>query len=310
MRIGVGIGTEALGQPATPDTLADQAVHAESQGFPAAWCVHFSRGIDALSALVPAGLRTTVLDLGVGVVPVQPRHPVALAQQAATVQALVGGRLTLGVGVSHRPVIEGMFGLSYQGPAAYLREYLAVLVPLLEHGRVSFHGETFRVEAEVTVPGTSPVDVIVGALSPQMVRAAAELAAGVVTWLAGPRTLGEQIVPWARAAAEAAGRPAPRVVAALPISVCDDAGAARERAGTVFARYAGLTNYQQVFDREGVSAPGELAIVGSEDVVTAALRDLAGTGVTELWPVVFPSAAGQDCARTMGLLADLAARGL
>lgn len=103
--------------------------------------MHFSRGIDSLSALLAAGATTSTIDLGAGVVPIYPRHPVALAQQAATVQSLLGGRLTLGIGVSHQPVMEGMFGLPFARPAAYLREYLAVLVPMLQTGKARFDGE-------------------------------------------------------------------------------------------------------------------------------------------------------------------------
>lgn len=238
----MGIGTEPIGTPAEPAILAEQAAAAESAGFPAAWCVHFSRGVDSLSALLAAGKRTSSIDLGVGVVPVYPRHPVALAQQAATVQALVGGRLTLGVGVSHRPVIEQMHGLPYAKPAAYMREYLSVLRPMLHEGSAVFEGEFFRVEAEFAVPGTSPVSVLVGGLSPNMVRAAGEVGDGVVTWLAGRRTLDSQIVPGVQQAARDADRPPARVVAALPVAVADDVGAARETANATFARYGGLPN--------------------------------------------------------------------
>jgi alkanesulfonate monooxygenase SsuD/methylene tetrahydromethanopterin reductase-like flavin-dependent oxidoreductase (luciferase family) len=139
-----------------------------------------------------------------------------------------------------------------------------------------------------------------------MVQAAGELADGVVTWLAGPRSLGEQIVP--RLHAAAGRRPAPRVVAALPVAVCADVSLARRTADEVFARYAGFDNYRRLLDREGVSSPGAVAIVGTEAAIGEQVRRLSDLGVTEWWPIIFP--VGDDAAgsrRTRALLAELAA---
>ncbi|MGQ0575521.1 MAG: TIGR03564 family F420-dependent LLM class oxidoreductase [Pseudonocardia sp.] len=296
MDIAVTVGGEALGAPVPPAELVEQACRAEIDGFSSAWSVHFSRGTDALSAFAAAGARTSRIELGVGVVPTYPRHPLALAQQAATVQALCGGRLTLGVGVSHRPVIEGLHGLTYASPAAHMRDYLSVLVPLLRDGNVTHHGPFYRVDGGFVVPGTRPVPVLVGALAPRMVEVAGELADGVVTWLAGPRTLEAVIV--ARLPAGA------RVVAAIPVMVCDDPDAARATAETVFARYGGLENYRRLFDREGVASVGELVVAGDEDAVAAQLRRFADVGVTQLWAVPF----GDTGARTHALLAELGRR--
>jgi 5,10-methylenetetrahydromethanopterin reductase len=307
MRIAMGVGGEVLGTPVPPQEIVDDVRRAEADGFGSAWSVHFSRGVDALDVLAVAGARTSQIDLGVGIVPTYPRHPLALAQQAATTQAFCGGRLTLGVGVSHRPVIEDLHGLPYTRPAAHLRDYLSVLVPLLRDGHVSYRGEFFQVDGGFVVPGTSPVPVLVGALSPLMVQAAGELADGVVTWLAGPRSLGEDIIPRLRAAA--AGRPAPRVVAALPVAVGDDVSRARQAADEVFARYTGFDNYRRLLDREGVSSPGALALTGTEAEVEKQLRRLADLGVTELWPIIFPVGdAAASRQRTRTLLADLATR--
>jgi F420-dependent oxidoreductase-like protein len=205
-----------------------------------------------------AGTRTSRIDLGVGIVPTYPRHPLALAQQAATAQAFCGGRLTLGVGVSHRPVIEDLHGLAYQHPAAHMRDYLSVLVPLLREGSVCYRGNFYEVDGGFTVPGTSPVSVLVGALSPLMVQAAGELADGVVTWLAGPRTLGEQIVPQLHrsAAGQAESGAAPRVVAALPVALSADGAASRQAADGVFARYAGFDNYRRPAGPRGRGVAG------------------------------------------------------
>ena len=210
MRIAMGAGSEVLGTPMRPQDIVGDVVAAEAEGFGSAWTVHFSRGVDALSVLAVAGTRTSRIDLGVGIVPTYPRHPLALAQQAATAQAFCGGRLTLGVGVSHRPVIEGLHGLAYQQPAAHTRDYLSVLVPLLREGSVQYRGRFYQVDGGFTVPGTSTVTVLVGALSPLMVQAAGELADGIVTWLAGPRTLGEEIIPRLQRAAGNGASAGPR----------------------------------------------------------------------------------------------------
>ena len=326
MRIAMGAGSEVLGTPVRPQDIVADVVAAEADGFGSAWTVHFSRGVNALTVLAVAGTQTSRIDLGVGIVPTYPRHPLALAQQAATAQAFCGGRLTLGVGVSHRPVIEDLHGLAYQQPAAHMRDYLSVLVPLLREGSVRYRGVFYQVDGGFTVPGTSPVEVLVGALSPLMVQAAGELADGVVTWLAGPRTLGEEIIPRLhRAAGSSAagssaagnsaagngapeGRPAPRVVAALPVALTPGAGTARRAADEVFARYAGFDNYRRLLEREGAATPGALAVTGTEAGIEKQIRRLAGLGVTELWPIIFP--VGEDPARsrheTRALLRDLA----
>jgi F420-dependent oxidoreductase-like protein len=315
MRIAMGAGSEVLGAPMRPQDIVGDVVAAEAEGFGSAWTVHFSRGVDALGVLAVAGTQTSRIDLGVGIVPTYPRHPLALAQQAATAQAFCGGRLTLGVGVSHRPVIEDLHGLAYQQPAAHMRDYLSVLVPLLREGSVCYRGNFYEVDGGFTVPGTSPVSVLVGALSPLMVQAAGELADGVVTWLAGPRTLGEQIVPRLhQAAGERAdgGQAAPRVVAALPVALTPgldaDPGTARRAADEVFARYAGFDNYRRLLEREGAASPGALAVTGTQAAIEKQLGRLAEAGVTELWPIIFP--VGEDPGRsrreTRALLRSLA----
>jgi 5,10-methylenetetrahydromethanopterin reductase len=307
VRIGMTVGGDVLARPSSPAEVVADARAAEDEGFDTAWSVHFSRAYDALTTLAVAGTVTSRINLGVGIVPTYPRHPLALAQQAATAQAFCGGRLTLGVGVSHRPVIEGLHGLPYTAPAAHMREYLQILEPLLRGEEVHHAGEHFRVDGGIAVPGTSPVSVVVGALSPRMVRAAGELSDGTVTWLAGPRTLDGSIVPVLTAAAAAAGRPAPRVIAAVAVAVTDDPDAARATAEVAFGRYNGLENYQRMFVREGVRSVGDMAVVGTEADVEKLLRRYADAGVTELWPAVYP--VGDDDAasvrRTRALLAGL-----
>jgi F420-dependent oxidoreductase-like protein len=303
------LGAEPLGSFRPPAQVAADAVAAEEAGFGAAWMTHMSRGVDALSVLALAAFRTSRIELGVGVVPTYPRHPHVLAQQAATVQAIAGGRLTLGVGVSHRPVVEQLFGLAYASPAEHLREYLSVLVPLVRTGSVTYRGERYSVEGGFTVPGTSPVDVLVGGMGARTVEVAGRYADGLVTWLAGPAVLDAEIGPGLRAAAADAGRVTPRLVAAAAVAVCEDVDAARAGAGVLFARYQGMANYQRVLARQGDARVADLAVVGDETAVERGVRAYADAGVTELWAVPFPvEASGDDggLERTRAVLADLA----
>ncbi|MDE0169380.1 MAG: TIGR03564 family F420-dependent LLM class oxidoreductase [bacterium] len=304
MRISIMFGSDALGILRPPDQVAADAVTAEKEGFASAWCTHITRGIDSLTTLAVAARATSRIELGVGVVPSYPRHPMALAQSAATVQALAGGRFVLGVGVSHRPVIEGMHGLDYSSQIGHLREYLTVLNGLLTNGSVSFEGEHYRVHGEFTIPGTSAVPVIVGALAERMCRLGGEMADGVTTWLAGPKSLEEVVVPAVTDGAEEAGKPPPRVLAGIPVAVDPDRNRAHEATARVFGRYGMLVNYRRLFEREGVDGPVGLAITGNASTVTARIQDLFDAGATDVWAVPFDTGCGTDSTRR--LLLDLA----
>lgn len=303
MRISILIGGEPVGMFKAPEDVVAEAVVAEEDGFSSAWCIHFSRGIDSMTMLAAAAQRTSRIELGVGVVPTYPRHPVALAQSAATVQSLSGGRFVLGVGVSHRPVIEGMHGLDYSSQVGHLREYLTVLDGLLREGSTSFAGDHYRVEAAITVPGTSRVPVIVGALGPAMCRLGGELADGVTTWLAGPKSLEEVVLPAVSEGAEAAGKPSPRVVAGIPVAVDGDRDRAEAAANRTFGMYGNLVNYQRLFVREGVDGPADSVITGNARTVRSRIQALFDAGATDVWAVPFDTGTGTGTTRD--LLADL-----
>lgn len=281
----------------------------EHAGFQTAWVPNIFAA-DALTVCALAARETERIELGTAVVPTFSRHPLYMAQQALTTQAAAGGRFVCGLGPSHRVVIEEMLGLSFAKPARHVREYLSVLKPLLEEGRVDFEGERYRVKGSVAVSGGAPAPVLIGGLGPVMRRLAGELADGTITWMTGPRTLGGTIGPDVRRAAEAAGRPAPRVVAGLPVCVTDDARGAREAAAKAFALYGQLPSYRAMLDAEGAQGPGDLLVAGSEREVEAELGRLAAEGVTDLNAAVFPH--GDDPAaserRTTELLAELARR--
>ena len=295
-----------LGGVENVEQQVQQVIEAEEDGYPSVWFGQ-SFGSDALTTIALAGQKTERIELGTSVVPTYPHHPFTLAQQALTVQVATGGRLALGIGLSHQPVIEGMWGLSYEKPARHMREYLSVLRPLITEGTVAFTGETFRVTCGVNVPGATPCPILIAALAPMMLRIAGELADGTVTWMTGPKTIESHIVPRITAAAESAGRPAPRVCVALPVAVTDDAAAAREQAAQLFQIYGQLPNYKRMLDKEGVAGPADVAIVGDESEVERQVREMASAGATDLLAAVYP--VGDDAAaseaRTRALLKSL-----
>ncbi len=306
MRIGIFFGArrEVVGF----NTLVERASHAERDGFSHFWVPHLpTLGYDALTALAIIARQTSRIALGTAVVPVFAEHPLTLAQHAMTAQAASGGRLILGIGLSHQPVVEGVLGLSYASPARYMEEYLAVLHPLFSEGRVDFAGQIFSVKAELRVQDSSPFPVFLAALAPRMLRLAGERADGTVTWMAGRETIASHIAPRLQAAAQAAGRPQPRVCVGLPIAVTDDETQGREIAAQDFQRYGQLVNYRRLLDIEGVAGPADVAVVGNEHQVEQQLRALAAAGATDFLAAIFPVGENPDAslARTWNLLKNL-----
>jgi len=307
MKIGIGIG-EIATRPADMAGLAAEAKRAEDAGFASVWLANIF-GVDAMTAATVCGLATKTIAVGTGVVPTYPRHPFAMAQQAASVSSATGNRFTLGIGLSHQIVIENMLGLSFAKSYSHMKEYLGVLGPLIREGKVQFDGEMYKVNAALKVPGATPCPILIAALAPKMLALAGSVADGTITWMTGPKTLAEHIVPSVRQAASEAGRPAPRIVAGLPISVSDDAAASRETAGKVFRQYGALPSYRAMLDREGAAGPADVAIVGTEAEVTATLDRMEEAGVTELLGAPFQTRKDDDSlARTWDLLVARAKR--
>jgi F420-dependent oxidoreductase-like protein len=211
-----------------------------------------------------------------------------MAQQALTTQAACSGRFVLGIGLSHKIVIENSLGLSWAKPYSHMREYLAVLAPLIREGRVRHKGEEFTVASMLRVPGATPCPILVAALAPRMLALAGTVADGTCTWMTGPKTVREHVAPSIRAAAAAAGRPEPRVVVALPVAVSDDVAAARAAAAKRYAVYGSLPSYRAMLDREGAPGPGDVAVVGPESAVLEQLGELAQAGATEFVAAPFP----------------------
>lgn len=299
MRIGVFGGDSASGPI---EAVIDMARGAANDGFATFWLPQIF-GLDALTALAVIGHEVPDIELGTAVIPTYPRHPMMLAQQALTTQAATGGRLALGIGLSHQVVIEGMFGMSFEKPVRHMREYLEILGPLVREGTVSFSGETLTANAGIDVKGSTPCPILLAALGPKMLELAGRLGDGTLTWMTGPETIASHVMPVINTAAEAAGRPAPRVGVGLPICVTNDEAAARERAARNFAVYGTLPSYRAMLDREGAEGPADVAFVGDEDAVRGMVEGLAGIGVTDFIANVFGSS--DERTRTQALLRDL-----
>ncbi|MEV0385099.1 TIGR03564 family F420-dependent LLM class oxidoreductase [Nonomuraea sp. NPDC050643] len=259
--------------------LRDQITKAAADGFSSAWLSNIF-GLDAITALAAAGAQGPAIELGTAVVPTYPRHPAVLAQQAMTANAALGGRFALGIGLSHKIVIEDMFGYSFERPGRHMKEYLDVLIPASRGEEVKFEGETVKADLRLTTPGAG-FPVLVAALGPRLLKLAGTKADGTVLWMTGPKTVAEHIVPTINAAAAEAGREAPRIVCALPICVTDDPESAIGRANEIFKAYGKLPSYRAMLDREGAAGPGNVAIVGDEDTVLAKLDELRQAGVTD-----------------------------
>jgi F420-dependent oxidoreductase-like protein len=300
MRIGIMLGATP-GPDRTLDGLIAFAKDAEARGFPSLWLAHIF-GLDAITSLAVVGRETSRIELGTAVVPTYPRHPTAMAQQALTAGVASDGRFTLGIGLSHQLVIEAMLGLSYDKPATHMREYLAVLAPLLRGEPASHQGERYRVNAGLQVEGAPNVPLLVAALGPVMLGLAARLAQGTITWMTGPKTLSSFVAPTLREAASAADRPQPRIVAGFPVAITDDAEKGREVVGNMLQMYGTLPSYRAMLDREGATGPADIALVGNEEQVGAAIEQLAETGTTDLIAAIAP-VEGDTAERTLDFLA-------
>jgi 5,10-methylenetetrahydromethanopterin reductase len=305
MKIGVGIG-DIGGAPADVDGMIAQAKRAEADGFASGWFANIF-GFDAIMIAALCARETTRLELGTAVVPTFPRHPVAMAQQALTAQAIARGRFTLGIGLSHQVVIETMLGMSFAKPYSHMKEYLAVLAPLMRSGSAMHQGEEYRVAASLNVPISQSCPILVAALAPKMLALTGAEADGTITWMTGPKTIREHTVPRISEAASKAGRPAPRIVVGLPVAITKDPAGARRAAAQQFAIYGTLPSYRAMLDREGAEGPADVVIAGDESTVGAELTRLEEAGATDfLWAPCPVEGDAEAVARTRAFLSKLA----
>jgi F420-dependent oxidoreductase-like protein len=271
--------------------VIDAVRGAAEAGFDGIWLPQ-TFSVDALTALAVAGGAVPSIAIGTAVVPIQGRHPIPLAQQALTAAQAAGpGRLTLGVGVTHAMVSEGFYGIPYRQAVALCREELHALQGLLGAERRSDLAGTYltsRATLSLDVPAPS---LVLAALGPQMLELAGTFTDGTVTWMTGPQTLGSRIVPTLSDAASRAGKPAPRVIAGLPVCVTDDVAAAREAVRPRIQNASAMPSYKRQLGQEGLDDLADLAIVGDADTVAARVLELAEIGVTELMADVFGTPA-------------------
>lgn len=306
MRIGL------TGGASTVDRIVEQAQQAEADGFTSLWYASGVAG-DPLVAMAIAGRSTRAIELGTAVLQTYPCHPLLQANRVvAAANAMGRPGFTLGLGASHAPIVEDVLGLSYSHPARNTEEYLRIISGLLRDGDTDFDGIDWSVHSSGRMARPEhPVPVLLAALSPRMVGIAGRFADGVVLWMAAPRAIESAIVPGLRRSASEAGRPAPRVVAGLPVAVHEDVTAARDAVAPTAVGYAGMDNFRRIMAQAGAQTPADLAVIGDEQSVQRQLEDLIAAGVTDVWAQ--PVAVGTDktrrresLQRTRALLSRLA----
>jgi F420-dependent oxidoreductase-like protein len=308
MTIGVALPSGDTDNAANiVDELIAQTRQAADAGLDSVW---FSQllGHDAITVAALAGREVPGIAVGTSIVPMYPRHPLLLSSLAQTAQAATGGRFTLGIGLGAKDLLEPVYGVPYPPPIRHLREYLTVLRQVLDGGQASFDGET--ISAHPTLPtavaGAAPVPVIVAAMGPQALKVTGELADGTLPYLAGPRALSKHIVPVITKAAEAAGRPAPKIIAAVPAVVTDDVDAVRAIAAAQLGFYNTIPSYRRIIEAEGVSGAADLAVIGDEEMVAKAVRRYFDAGATEVVVTQAGLRDSEDRLRTWKLLGELA----
>jgi F420-dependent oxidoreductase-like protein len=285
MRIGLMLGPERGRYRHKVAQLVADAEAAEDAGFSSIWVPQIPGDFDALTAITLMGHATERIELGTAVLPIQTRHPIAMAQEVLSNQEVCEGRFTLGLGVSHHWVIEGMLGLTYERPAHQMRSYLEVLNAALRGpGSVDVENDGYRVHSPMDVTDRGPNPVLLAALGPVMLRLAGEHASGTILWLADERAIADHVVPRITKAATGAGRPAPRVVAGVPVALCrnDEVEIARGFANKVLGHAEFCPNYQQLLDRGDATDVGDILAAGEESAVVRRLRAFRDAGVSDL----------------------------
>ena len=297
MRIGLMLGPERGRYRDKPAQLAADARAAERDGFTSLWVPQIPGDFDAFTAITLRGQATERVELGTAVLPIQTRHPIAMAQEFLSNQMVCEGRFALGLGVSHHWVIDGQLGLPYERPAREMRRYLEVLNAALRGpGTVDVENDGYRVHSPMDVTDWGPNPVLLAALAPAMLRVAGELASGTILWMADERAVGEHIVPRLSEAAAGAGRPAPRVVAGVPVALCpkDEVDAARGWANRVLGHAEYSPNYQRLLEHGDATDVGDVLAAGDEAAITERLRSFRDAGVTDLAARVLPMGPNRD----------------
>ena len=312
MRIGLMIGPEKRHYREKVARLTRDALAAEQAGFTSIWVPQIPGDFDAFTMVTLMGHATERIELGTAVLPIQTRHPIAMAQEALSIQAVCEGRFTLGLGPSHHWIVEDMLGLPYERPAHQVRSYLEVLdAAFAGPGSVDVENGEYRVHSPIDVTDL-PIPILLAALGPVMLRMAGEQASGTILWMADERAVGDHVVPRITRAADDAGKPAPRIVAGIPVCLCskDDVDPARAWANQVLGHAEYSPNYERLLERGDAADVGEILAAGDESAIVDRLRGFRDAGATDLAVRVLP--LGSDRAariesrrRTEAFLASL-----
>lgn len=313
MRIGIMVGPETRRYHAKVDQLVGDARAAEELGFATAWVPQLPQDFDAMTAAALMGRETTTIELGTAVVPLQSRHPIALGQQALSVQAVCDGRFRLGVGPSHHWIVGSMLGLPYEKPARLVADYLDVFDAMFSGpGPVDVENDSFRIHNPLDVTDL-PVPVFLAALGPVMLRLAGERAAGTVLWLADERAIADHVVPRITKAAADAGRSAPRVVAGVAVCLCgaSEVDGAIERANVALGHAEYSPNYERLLEQGASDDVGDMSAIGTEADIERRLRSYAAAGATDFSARILPLGTNKEeivasSRRTREFLASLA----
>lgn len=297
MRIGVMIGPERGDSARKVARMLDDVEWAESAELDSVWVPQVPTDFDALVAVALMGMRTSRIEIGTAVVPLQAQHPVALARQALSAHAATGGRLALGVGPSHHWIVQDMLGLPYEKPARFTRDYLDVLdAALLAPGPVDVENATFTVHNPLEIGPVAPMPVLVAALGPVMLTLAGERTDGTILWMADERAVADHVVPRITKAADNVGRPAPRIIAGVPVCLCapSEVDTARERANRILGEAEISPNYQRLLGYGDAEDIGDLCVAGDEEALLAGFRRYADAGVTDLSMRLLPIGNNRD----------------
>jgi F420-dependent oxidoreductase-like protein len=287
MKVGMFV-SDTGGRRSSLDEISELAQWCDAAGLASGWVPYLPWSHDAFVALTVAAQATTRIELGTAVVPTYPFHPMAMARSALSVNAVSGGRLSLGVGPSHPAVIEGMYGLSYDRAASHTREYVLALRRAFEgDGTAELRGEFFDFSSMFAVPGAQEPGLLIAALAPRMLRLAGEHADGTILWFADEQALESHVVPRITDAASEAGRPTPRIVSAMPMAVCDEAEG-REQAAKAFAAYDNIPTYRRILDRGAGGGPADVVLVGSVEQIAERIKRWRDLGVTDTVAAPFP----------------------
>jgi 5,10-methylenetetrahydromethanopterin reductase len=289
------------------DAYLERVSQLAAEGFRRVWSAQLPWEPDVMSVLAVALHELPDVEFGTAVLPIQVAHPMLTAQRALTLNAISGGKFTLGLGVNHPQMSEDLWGIRWEKPVRRMKEYLDGLQPLLAGEEAHAIGESVTTRGALQIPGVPAPEVYLAALGPQMLRLAGRRSAGTITWMTGPKTLANHIGPTLRDAAAAAGRPqgAAKVIASLAIRVTDDVDTARAEAAEEFAIYGTLPSYRAMLDREGYAGPEDAVLIGDEATVSDRIDEVRAAGVDELIGHPFSNDA-ETRARTRALLRKIA----